>query len=112
MFIPYAAKIIANIVARGLLHKGASVVEMGNQTYSVDAATVKHVIATLRSAGVSYPKELEGFVKAPAASRPAQEGVPLVSDFLKALGFGSYTAIDINTRFGSLVMDLNKDLKE
>jgi len=114
MFIPYAGKKVGDIVTKGLVPVGGTVVEMGNQSYSIDREAIQGLIGELVSAHASSAVNLEALKEIsekPAAKRPGDPDAPLVADFFKALGFKSYTAIDINTRFGSLVMDLNKDLE-
>jgi SAM-dependent methyltransferase len=111
MFAPIAAEIIADLVVRRLLPKNMSVVELGNQTYDVDHDTVQKIITRLRKSGadrnysVDYTA-LESFL----ARTVRVAGSPMVEEFYRALGFSEYTAIDVNNRYGSLVMDLNQNL--
>lgn len=115
MLVPVAATLIADLIKKGFIPRNATVVEMGNQTYSVDGKTINSIIekfddSALKSYGINKD-QLVKLSKAKAASTPKEYGVPLAKDFFKALGFSSYEAIDINSDFGSMVMDLNKNLK-
>jgi len=114
MFLPIAGKVVGRAVADGHLKKDSSVVEMGNQTYSLSASSVNETISYIRDGkpllSVDFKKLSELSFKS-AGKRPGDPAAPLVSEFFTAMGFSSYTAIDINEKFGSVIMDLNKDLQ-
>ncbi|HKY31128.1 MAG TPA: methyltransferase domain-containing protein [Candidatus Polarisedimenticolia bacterium] len=109
MFNPLTAAVVADIVAEGLLPPGPSCVDLGNQTYGVDRRTLDGILARLRAAGTAARAD-EPALEAVHAEAAASTRGPLVERFYKALGFRSYEAIDINSRYGSMVMDLNQDL--
>lgn len=92
-FCPLTALTVVRL--RDLLQvKRPTVVDLGNQTLKVGAdATAK--IVKIVGAG----KRAEALSTAGTTE-----------DFYKALGFASYEAIDVNSKLGSLVMDLNCDL--
>jgi len=111
MFNPLTALIVADVVGSGLLPPDPTVVDLGNQTYGVDRSTLKRILDRLRDARVAdrRPADLEtlrSFLDADGRTKPA----PLVEHFYRALGFAGYEAIDINSRYGSHVMDLNQDV--
>lgn len=104
-FNPIAAKTIASL--RHCLPPSPTVVEFGNQGLTVDTPTLETIIqhyAEKPAPNVDL-RELERLKRLSPQTR-----VPETASFYKALGFQSYTAIDINSKFGSLLMDLNLDL--
>jgi hypothetical protein len=83
------------------------VIELGNQTLRASDAALEHVIKRSRDLdGV----DVEGLRALTAQG--AQDRGERAADYYRLLGFSDYTAIDVNERYGSLVMDLNKDLRE
>lgn len=111
MFNPLSAIIVSDLIAGGVLPENPTAVDMGNQTYGVHRHTLERIIAKLRKAPGSRTyridyRKLESFLGA----EPKTPNVPTVEEFYRALGFRSYEAIDINSRYGSQIMDLNKDL--
>jgi hypothetical protein len=104
-FNPIAAKTVASL--RHCLPPSPTVVEFGNQGLKADPLTLEKIIqhcAEKPTPNVDL-KELERLKKLSPQNR-----IPETASYYKALGFRSYTAIDINSKFGSLVMDLNLDL--
>jgi hypothetical protein len=104
-FNPIAVITIASL--RHCLPPSPTVVELGNQRLTVNTSTLEKIIqhyAEKLAPNVNL-KELERLKKLSPKNR-----FPETASFYKALGFQSYTAIDINSKFGSLVMDLNLDL--
>lgn len=81
-----------------------AVLELGNQTFTVDAGTLNHVIARASAAGrdVAALRAINALDTAARGNRTAA--------YYTGLGARSCTAIDVNDTYGSLVMDLNKDL--
>ena len=118
MFVPISAKIVKDLVSKRILKPNSSVIDMGNQTYSVSQGVMKSIISDLtKDAGLvsEYNISIDALEKLSnqnPANQPKDLRAPLVSDFYNAIGFNSYEAIDINSDFGSMIMDLNKDLKE
>ncbi len=92
-----------------------TVMELGNQTLRASNTALGLVIerAERRSAaGVTNADavQLEG-LQALAAEDAVVRG-DRAADYYRLLGFSDYAAIDVNERYGSLVMDLNKDLRK
>jgi hypothetical protein len=116
MFNPLTALEIATLVAEGRLAASPepAIIDLGNQTFGVDTATMDRVlallrpVATLRGVDLAALEALRG-QRAGLKARHASEA-PLTEAFYKAAGFARYEAIDINSRFGSMIMDLNLDL--
>jgi hypothetical protein len=117
MFVPIAASIVGDLIRTKKLPAHSSVVEMGNQTYSVDGVVIKALIEDFEKTGKTLVDEYGIDMKAlqvlstkPAGRKAKDPLAPRVSEFFKALNF-SYEAIDINADFDSIVMDLNTDLR-
>lgn len=80
----------------------------------MDDASLKRIMTTLEPLAPQRPVDLaalkslgglpRGVTLKKASSQPQTEA------YYRALGFSTYEAIDINSRFGSHVMDLNLDL--
>ena len=85
-----------------------SVVELGNQTFGIGDKLLRLVVAEAaagaRAVDVARLESLIGLSE--------EERRPRTEDFYQALGFRRYVAIDVNSRYGSLIMDLNTDLGE
>lgn len=91
-----------------LLPKAPSVVELGNQTFKPGAGDIERVAGMLTS-------QLSPFDAALLKDIEARSGDGLsasTADYYRALGFASYRTIDVNARYNSLLMDLNRDLAE
>lgn len=84
-----------------------TVVELGNQTFTPDDATLRRVIAHSRGGSGLDCGGLERLLRRPAPER--RDGTEA---YYRCLGFSEYQAIDVNDAYGSLVMDLNRDLRE
>ncbi|MGH9869991.1 MAG: methyltransferase domain-containing protein [Candidatus Polarisedimenticolia bacterium] len=114
MFNPLTAHEIAIIVSEGLVGLSPTIVDLGNQTFGVDDLAMERIERLLsrtppeRGVDVTALRALRGQRRGTKARHAG--GAPLTADFYRALGFSRYEAIDINSRFGSHVMDLNKDL--
>ena len=112
-----SGKAVADLISKKELNENPSALDMGNQTYAISQEAMSSISDSVKrgSAKNKYKIDIEKLValstKNPA-NKPGDMTVPLVEDFYKAIGFSSYNTIDINTRFGGKVMDLNKDLKE
>jgi hypothetical protein len=94
-----------------------TVVELGNQTFDPTLSgrltdpedlMLPRVLDFLKRRGKPYDdRQLRALMElSPAAQKPK------TADYFKALGFAGYTAIDVNSMYGSLVMDLNVDLAD
>ncbi len=93
--------------AAELLEAHPSVVELGNQTFNADDKTLRRVIE--RSAGRGGV-DLDGLNSLLRMSR--QERRDKTAFYYRCLGFSDYVAIDVNETYDSVVMDLNRDLRE
>ncbi len=99
------------------LPSNPQVIELGNQTFdpSLSGSLTRSedlmlplIIDFLDRRGKPYDKArlLELGAMSPQAQKPH------TASYFKALGFASYDAIDVNSLYGSLIMDLNVDLHE
>lgn len=117
MFNPLTAIEIATLVAEGRLHASPppTVVDLGNQTFGVDTASLDRAIERLRPLAAERGVNLEILrsLRGQRAGMKARHAAdaPLTEAYYRALGFSKYEAIDINSRFGSMIMDLNLDLE-
>jgi hypothetical protein len=90
-----------------LLGERPSVVELGNQTFRPGSKALEVVIR--RSAG--HPRiDCDGLRRL-LAQAPEQR-CDKTAEYYRCLGFAEYQAIDVNETYGSLVMDLNRDLRK
>lgn len=93
--------------ARPHVEAKPTVVELGNQTLRASDAVLRRVRERSQDLeGV----DLEGL--AALLRQGAETRGERAADYYRLLGFADYTAIDVNERYGSVVMDLNKDLRE
>lgn len=88
------------------LSPNPSVVELGNQRFTVTDDTLKDIIASVRYRSQTDLPALEKILKTPKKERE-----PLTESFYHALGFKKFVAIDVNHKFGSIAMDLNFDIR-
>jgi SAM-dependent methyltransferase len=97
----------ARAVAAALPHlpPQPTVVELGNQSFRVGKQVLGPIADRLRAAGRTAAADALA-----ALPPPGGPDGPLTEDFYRALGFTDYLAIDVNTKYGSVVMDLNRDL--
>jgi SAM-dependent methyltransferase len=96
-FNPLAAMCVSGLLDE--LPSNPTVMELGNQTFHVGEATMAKIAAALGRPLSSLP-----YVN-------GQDRAHSPEAYYKALGFASYAAIDVNSLYGSLVMDLNRDLR-
>jgi hypothetical protein len=99
-FTPLTA--LAAAAAADLLGRPGRIVDLGNQRFRVSAEIVERIVAHKPALGA----DLRVFM----AQRPQSEADTQTGKFYGALGFTSYTAIDVNDQFGSIMMDLNEPL--
>ena len=114
-FMPLAMKLAASL--RDSLPAAPTVVELGNQSFNptLNGILTKDedqifpvLLRYLDQRGKPYDRAaLERLASLSVAEQKAH-----TATFFKALGFASYDAIDLNSRYGSLIMDLNLDLRE
>ena len=94
---------------RPLLGASPSVVELGNQTFKPRPGDLMHARAVVTARGDAGA---DAALLTELAARSDDALAASTGDFYRALGFSAYQAIDVNAKFGSLVMDLNRDLAE
>jgi hypothetical protein len=93
---------------RSAIPAPADVVELGNQTFKARPGDCERVAAWLSHRSLPFDAGLLRDIDARVdAARDAS-----TSDYYRALGYSSYHAIDVNGRYDSLVMDLNRNLVE
>lgn len=114
-FTPLMMKLVAALVDD--LPPNPTVIELGNQTFdpTIRGTLTKDedrifplVLRFLERRGKPFDKAklLEIMALSPEAQKPH------TATYYKALGFSSYDAIDVNSVYGSMIMDLNVDLRE
>jgi len=114
-FHPLMIKLVACL--RDELLEWPSVIELGNQTFdpTIGGTLTKHedliLPLVLRYLDARCKPYDRAEIERVTALAPGEQK-PLTAAYFKALGFASYDAIDVNSRYGSLVMDLNADLRE
>jgi hypothetical protein len=84
----------------------ADVVELGNQTFKARPGDCDRVASLLSRRSTPFDAAQLAAIDA----RVGAERDASTADFYRALGYSSYRAIDVNGRYGSLVMDLNRNL--
>lgn len=98
-----------SLVARLVAHTAKknpdlkTVIELGNQRFVATDDCLKSLV-NLSVVSVEFLQKIKNMKKV--------ERHPLTAEFYQSLGFDQYNAIDVNTKFGSLAMDLNYNLKE
>lgn len=105
-FNPLMIRLAAEIVPK--LPPLATVAELGNQTFRPSRNILSEVAAFMKQ---QCPSWSDGDLMA----INERTGVALEessADYMKSLGYGSYTCIDVNQRYGALQMDLNYLLAE
>jgi hypothetical protein len=82
------------------------VLEFGNQTFRPRPGDLEAVRRTLKNRGQMFDdallRQIEG--------RSGSDLDASTADYYRALGFAEYRAVDVNERYGSLIMDLNQDV--
>ena len=114
-FTPLMIKLIPSLIDD--LPAIPTVCELGNQTFDPTISgqlakpedlIIPRVMAFLDKRGKPWDRaELQRL----AAMTP-EEQKPHTASYFRALGFASYDAIDVNSLYGSMIMDLNVDLRE
>ena len=89
-----------------ILGPDPTVIELGNQTFTADDAALRRVLA---HSGRGKAIDLAGLEALLGESK--LERRDRTSAYYRRLGFSAYDAIDVNDTYGSLVMDLNRDLR-
>lgn len=88
-----------------VLKEHPTVIELGNQTFNASEPALDAVIQRSSSSPQIDVKELNRLKQVVGSTKKES-----AASYYRALGFSKYDAIDINERYGSLVMDLNQDL--
>ncbi len=102
LMIRLAAEVLALATPR------PTVIDLGNQTFKPRGRILQEVENYLSSSsGTFNAAELHRL-----SDRNGNRDSLLASDYLKAIGYGSYTCIDVNERYGALQMDLNENLEQ
>ena len=101
-FNPLIAKVTGELSAKN--PQIESVVELGNQTFNASPTVLKYVQSLSNTFNQEELKRLSNLSKSERSDQTA--------NYYKAIRINSYTAIDINEKYGSLAMDLNYSLKE
>ncbi len=83
-----------------------TVVELGNQTFKPRAGDLERAGAQMSTQGKPFDAALLRDIE----TRRGDALEASTADYYRALGFATYRTIDVNARYGSLVMDLNRDL--
>jgi len=105
-FNPLMIRLTAEIVSR--LPPTATVAEIGNQTFKPNRGILAEVAAFLK-------RECPGWRDGDLWAINERTGAALEgssADYMKSIGYGNYTCIDVNQRHGALQMDLNYLLAE
>ena len=102
-FTPLMGLIVARITES--LPPNSTVIELGNQTLKMSDEILDEVISSPpRNANISALQKIR-------ALKIKQRG-DKTADYYKSLGFSEYAAIDVNDKYGSLMMDLNLEIKQ
>ncbi len=102
-FTPLMGLMVARLTDS--LPPNSTVIELGNQTLKMTDEILDKVISEPpKNANISALQKIR-------ALKIKQRG-DKTADYYKALGFSEYAAIDVNDKYGSLMMDLNLDLKQ
>jgi SAM-dependent methyltransferase len=100
-FNPLMIRLTAELVPS--LPPNATVAELGNQTFRPGRDILREVSAFLK-------RERPGWSDGDLMALNERTGETLKessADYMKSIGYGSYTCIDVNQRYGALQMDLN-----
>ncbi len=105
-FNPLMIRLVAEIVPA--LPARATVAELGNQSFKPSRNILAEVASFLK-------QELPSWSDGDLMAIDQRTGAALEessADYMKSIGYGSYTCIDVNQRYGALQMDLNYSLAE
>ena len=101
---------LMTLLARGFVDLVAPhpcVMELGNQTFKAGDHALDVVIDRSRDCQGVDLDALQALRRIPAAQRRTQ-----TQDYYRALGFAEYKSIDVNDLSGSLIMDLNRRVRD
>jgi len=91
---------------RSQLPDAPSVIELGNQTFKPRGRDLAAIASALSKREQSFDAELLSEIDA----RTDEQLNASTADYYRAIGYSSYRSIDVNAKYNSLVMDLNRDL--
>jgi hypothetical protein len=83
-----------------------TVVELGNQTFKPRSGDIDGATALLEKQALRFDAALLREI----STRRGEALNASTADYYRALGFETYRTIDVNARYDSLVMDLNRDI--
>lgn len=105
-FNPLMIRLTAEMIVT--LPASATVAELGNQTFKPGSGILNEVAAFLKQERPDWrDDELMALNRRSGASLEGSS-----ADYMKSIGYGGYTCIDVNQRHGALQMDLNYLLAE
>lgn len=87
-----------------------SVMELGNQTLRASDEALRLIIDRSAPGSGRPPVDVAGLQK--LVDQDIEARGDRAADYYRLLGFSDYAAIDVNDLYGSLIMDLNKDVRE
>lgn len=105
-FNPLMTRLVAETVPS--LPPLSTVAELGNQTFKPGRNMLAEVAAFMK-------QQRPGWSDGDLMAIGKRMGVKLEessADYMKSIGYGEYTCIDVNQRYGALQMDLNYSLAE
>ncbi|MGE4233716.1 MAG: hypothetical protein AB7F43_10335 [Bacteriovoracia bacterium] len=108
-FNPFVTKAIYEVSK--FLPEGATAVDLGNQTLTATDEIFDEIIADASASKTKRSIDLFNAISA-LRSLSSKERGSKTAEYYRALGFSSYDAIDVNDLYGSLMMDLNSNLRE
>lgn len=100
-FNPLMIRLTAEMATR--LPPLATVAELGNQTFRLNRKILTEIAAFLKQSRPGWSDSELMAISERTGSALAESS----ADFMKSIGYGSYTCIDVNQRYGALQMDLN-----
>lgn len=105
-FNPLMTRLVAETIPS--LPPLATVAELGNQTFRPGRSMLTEVAAFMKQQRPEWSdRELIAI-----SQRTGDAFEQSSADFMKSIGYGSYTCIDVNQRYGALQMDLNYSLAD
>ena len=107
-FNPLAGWTVASLVPH--LAENPTVMELGNQGLTVNDDVLRKILNKADSDMVLGDHIDRPAIQSLIGMKP-EDKEPFTEAFYKMLGFSNYAAIDTNSRFGSLMMDVNLDLR-
>ncbi len=104
-FSPLMTLLTASLIEA--LPPSPTVIELGNQRFRPGDRVLERVCDRLADSPRVDQAALAGLRQS-----GKKERLDKTEAFYRALGFADYKAIDVNEKYGSLIMDLNRDLEQ